>query len=387
MMLVALAASSQIAGAAEVRIIPGEIIYLNATNPGRNYSDLVIHSVVIATGPGEAFAVNGMRIDLFSKGVAVLSKNISPQALVGETRGLGQMVAQGMGVFLNAQVLSADGLAGLFGRELNLAGSAAMGENEALMLTRQHFSLDFVPDELKVTVYGEPGSGKSETLSARVDVAIHKSPIAYSAPLSGMWLMTSLPSIQSHHRLNPPTEFARDFFKTDAEGRIKDGDALKAENYYGYGEPVMAAADGEVVFVIADEVQDRAAYLPKSGETPRQTGNRIGRHNMRRYAEDFARAAAGNIVVIRHEQEGVIEYSSYGHLKAGSVRVSVGDLVDRGEKIAEVGDTGDSAAVHLHFQVNAGKNVFMSKSLPALLGDLKPPMRGIDPGRFMQKSE
>lgn len=387
MMLVALVASSQIAGAAEVRIIPGETLYLNATNPGRNYNDLVVHSIVIASGPGETFTVNGMRIDLFSKGVAVLSKNIAPAVLVGETRGMGQMVAQGMGVFLNAQILSEDGLTGLFGRELNLSGSPAMGQNEALMLTRQHFSLDFVPDELKVTVYGELASGKSETLSARAGVEIHKSPITYSAPLKGMWLMTSLPSIQSHHRLNPPTEFARDFFKTDAEGRIKNGDALKAENYYGYGASVMAAAEGKVVFVISDEVQDRAAYLPKPGETPRQAGNRIGRYNMQRYAGDFARAAAGNIVVIRHEQEGVTEYSSYGHLKAGSVRVAVGDLVARGEVIAEVGDTGDSAAVHLHFQVNAEENVFMSKSLPALLVDLKSPMRGIDPGRFMQKSK
>ncbi len=46
--------------------------------------------------------------------------------------------------------------------------------------------------------------------------------------------------------------------------------------------------------------------------------------------------------------------TAYGHLKTGSPRVSEGDAVERGQVIAEVGDTGDSAAVHLHFQVMEG---------------------------------
>ena len=71
---------------------------------------------------------------------------------------------------------------------------------------------------------------------------------------------------------------------------------------------MLAAADGEVVFVIADEVQDRSAYLPKPGESRQQTDARIRFYNMRRYAADLKRASAGNIFTVLHEVEGLVEY-------------------------------------------------------------------------------
>jgi murein DD-endopeptidase MepM/ murein hydrolase activator NlpD len=86
--------------------------------------------------------------------------------------------------------------------------------------------------------------------------------------------------------------------------------------------------------------------------------------------KNFRAANAGNLVTIRHEKDGVIEYSSYGHLKAGSVRLKVGDLVTPGDVVGEVGDTGDSNAVHLHFQLNAGADAFMSKSLPVSFANM-----------------
>jgi len=196
--------------------------------------------------------------------------------------------------------------------------------------------------------------------------------------------MTSLPSIQSHHRLNPSTEFAVDFFKSNGAGDIHDGDELDAENFFGYGSDVLAASDGEIVFVIADVEQARSNFFVKAGESEEEAGARIGQYNMRRYAADFARAAAGNLITIKHEVGGVTEYSSYGHLKAGSVKVAVGETVKSGQVIAEVGDTGDSAAVHLHFQINTGANAFMSKSVPIMFSDLQPTLGGVDPGHFVR---
>ena len=385
LIIIALALMSRIALGVEITIVPGDTLYMNATNPGKNYVDLVMHSVLISTDPDETFTIHDMQIDLSSDGQDVLSKSFAIGRLVGETQGLEQMVAHGMGVFLHAQILSEDGFDGLFGREMSLARSAALGPNEVLMLTRQHFSLDFAPDNLHVTIHGTDEAGAGKVISSSVPVEVRNSPITYESPVNGRWLMTSLPSIQSHHRLNPPTEFAVDFFKTNGAGDIHDGDILVAENFFGYGADVLAAADGEVVFVIADEVQDRSNYFPKAGESEEEAGARIGQYNMRRYAADFARAAAGNIISIKHDVGGVTEYSSYGHLKAGSVKVEVGDIVKRGQVIAEVGDTGDSAAVHLHFQVNAGANVFMSKSIPVTFSDLEMTLRGVDPGRFVSK--
>lgn len=372
--------------AAEVTIIPGDTLFINATNPGKNYQDLVLHTVLISTGPGETFSLEALRIDLAAAGEVGLSKSIPVGRIVGETQGMGEMLSYGMGVFLNAQMLSEAGLDGLFSREMSLAGSSTLGPNEVLILTRQHFSLDFKPDQLRVTVLGADEGGVQQTVSGHVPVATRVSSIDYAMPVSGAWLMTSLPSIQSHHRLAPPSEFAVDFFKVDSAGNIHKGDVLDANNFPGYGADVMAAADGEVVFVIDDEVQDRKIYFPMAGESEDEAGGRIQQYNMRRYASDFARAAAGNIITIKHAKPEGAEYSSYGHLKAGSVAVKVGDIVKRGQVIGEVGDTGDSAAVHLHFQVNAGPNAFMSKSVPVTFADLQQTLEGVDPGQFVMKA-
>ncbi|EPY09469.1 MULTISPECIES: murein hydrolase activator EnvC family protein [Paenibacillus] len=56
----------------------------------------------------------------------------------------------------------------------------------------------------------------------------------------------------------------------------------------------------------------------------------------------------GNCVVIDHGN-GV--WSLYGHIRNGGIKVSKGDQVSRGDKIAEVGATGRATGNHLHFEV------------------------------------
>ncbi|MCI3923355.1 peptidoglycan DD-metalloendopeptidase family protein [Paenibacillus sp. TRM 82003] len=56
----------------------------------------------------------------------------------------------------------------------------------------------------------------------------------------------------------------------------------------------------------------------------------------------------GNTVIVEHK-EGF--RTLYAHIKSGGIKVKVGDMVEVGEKIAEIGSTGNSTGNHLHFGV------------------------------------
>jgi murein DD-endopeptidase MepM/ murein hydrolase activator NlpD len=80
----------------------------------------------------------------------------------------------------------------------------------------------------------------------------------------------------------------------------------------------------------------------------------------------------GNTIEIDHGNDLI---SRYAH--SSKVSVKRGDLIKRGQKIAEVGNTGRSTGPHLHFEVlvqgipqdpqkflNAGRNLFVASSAP-----------------------
>jgi len=81
------------------------------------------------------------------------------------------------------------------------------------------------------------------------------------------------------------------------------------------------------------------------------------------------------------------------HLATGSLKVKIGDRVQRGQHIAGVGGTGELPWVHLHFQVTDAYDradplaITISHSLPvrftdvvASKGENQPP----EPGMFVE---
>ena len=57
----------------------------------------------------------------------------------------------------------------------------------------------------------------------------------------------------------------------------------------------------------------------------------------------------GNLVLIRHDNGYV---TAYAH--AGSIKVSRGDVVERGQVIGTAGETGDVDRPQLHFEIRKG---------------------------------
>jgi murein DD-endopeptidase MepM/ murein hydrolase activator NlpD len=74
----------------------------------------------------------------------------------------------------------------------------------------------------------------------------------------------------------------------------------------------------------------------------------------------------GNLVVIQLDQayEGQPVFTLYGHLKA--VLVKVGQHVNTGEVVGQVGATGVAIGPHLHFEVRVGANTYAAARNPEL---------------------
>jgi murein DD-endopeptidase MepM/ murein hydrolase activator NlpD len=68
----------------------------------------------------------------------------------------------------------------------------------------------------------------------------------------------------------------------------------------------------------------------------------------------------GTHVTIEHNVDGVVFRSSYAHMQSGSMPLSLGDTVERGQVIGLVGNTGQSMGAHLHFTIQTESGTFIN---------------------------
>lgn len=182
-----------------------------------------------------------------------------------------------------------------------------------------------------------------------VTVSRQTAPVIRTPVDSGEWLMGDGPSNTSAHRRSLSAidavahisqRFAIDWVKVGSNGNTYHDDEHRNEDYWGFAQPVHSVAAGEVVAAV-DSIADHAPH----GPLPAVTLANI----------------AGNYVTIRI---GPDRYATYGHLKRGSIRVHAGQRVASGEVIALLGNTGQSTAPHLHFQITDGKSFLGSEGVP-----------------------
>ena len=73
----------------------------------------------------------------------------------------------------------------------------------------------------------------------------------------------------------------------------------------------------------------------------------------------------GVTVAIDHVIDGVAYRSSYSHMQSGSLTVSPGDVVTRGQVIGRVGATGLTSGAHLHFTLQDAAGTYFNP-LPSM---------------------
>lgn len=174
----------------------------------------------------------------------------------------------------------------------------------------------------------------------------------------GVWLTGNGPAAESGHRRalittgGTPTiaqRFAIDYVKVGDDFRTYNGDQLKNESYYAYGDDALAVADG-IVVATKDGIPQNVP-----GATSRAVPITL-------------ETVGGNHVVI---DLGPGRYAFYAHLQPGSLRVKVGDRVKRGQVIGLVGNSGNSTEPHLHFHVGDGISPLGSEGIPYEIGSFE----------------
>lgn len=176
-----------------------------------------------------------------------------------------------------------------------------------------------------------------------------QSPLVLAPPFrNGVWLAGNGPSNTSVHRRSViaidgrayiSQRFAIDWVMVGQNGNTFQDSRERNDNFWAFGQPVLAVADGEVTEVV-DGIPDN---IP--GKLPLVTVQNI----------------TGNHVIMRIAPDA---YVMFAHLKQGSIGVRLHQKIERGAQLAQVGNSGNTTAAHLHLQVTDGNSTLAAEGIP-----------------------
>jgi hypothetical protein len=138
--------------------------------------------------------------------------------------------------------------------------------------------------------------------------------------------------------------YAVDWEQLDSNQRIYEG-TQELKSYTIFGKPVLAVADATVVGLTDGLPEQTPGKFPAIISLDEADGNSV-------------------ILDLGGNDLGKHRYAMYAHMQPGSIKVRLHDHVKRGQVIGLVGNSGNSVAPHLHFQVMDGVFSLASNGLP-----------------------
>jgi hypothetical protein len=186
-------------------------------------------------------------------------------------------------------------------------------------------------------------------------------------PFAGEWYVYwgGRSVAENRHVIARDQRFAYDFLILEhgSGGQSYRGSGESNNDYYCFGLPVYAPADGSVVNA-ENELPDNAP------------------------GEMNPKVALGNCVILDH---GYGEFSFFAHFRRGTVMVRSGESVHCGQLLAQCGNSGNSSEPHLHYHLQNTAVPFRGDGLPAFFveytADGKPVSRGEPAARQTVRSQ
>ncbi len=243
-------------------------------------------------------------------------------------------------------------------------------ESRALFIDVTFDSLAGAPTAVMHHVYATAAASPPATtatpvdfLAAPFDISAGR-PLVIGPPVKGKsWVAlngccdigwphrTSLASLNG--KLGNSQRFAIDWKQLNDKGEFYSGDRTKNESYVDYGSDIYAVADGTIVGTLDTEDANAPGVLPAADPVLRA---RLTVENV-----------DGNHIV---QDIGGGAYAMYAHLLKGTLKVKIGDTVKKGDVIAQLGNTGNSNAAHMHFQLMDGPSLLNADGLPYVIDEL-----------------
>lgn len=220
-----------------------------------------------------------------------------------------------------------------------------------------------VPKQLAVTLtstFQAPLPGQPSYVSIYPDSATEQlpavpvsttKPLVLPAPLTGGdWVTTNSCCDLSAHRGAilggagvpvSPERYAIDFVRIDGQGNLyQPGAPQSMKTNFSYGAKLLAVAPATVV-AIQNGLPDQPPGVNPTGYSLNQLG--------------------GNYIVLK--LSGHV-YALYAHISPGTIKVKLGQKVTTGQTLGLLGNSGNSTAPHLHFQLMDGPGLLTSQGVP-----------------------
>lgn len=191
-------------------------------------------------------------------------------------------------------------------------------------------------------------------------VEVKAEPIPVVSPVRGRWIAVNSPAdkVPSHGVHSAGQSYAIDLVHWPDERQpwqaVHSWPLMRRpEEFPGFGQPVVAPADGRVV-----KTRDRWRDHWSRNSLPALLYALVEGSVRELFGPG---PLLGNHVIL---DLGDGTYAALAHLKQGSVEVSPGDAVRAGELLAECGNSGNTSEPHVHFQLMDAPRPSVAAGLP-----------------------
>ena len=192
-------------------------------------------------------------------------------------------------------------------------------------------------------------------------------PVIVDFPLRGEWISPNTPGtkVPSHGTDLFGERYAYDFVGIDPGSRSMRFYrpsllrylifGVRLQDCFGWGQPIFSATTGLVVRAEDGWSERDPVHAVRDSLMLLKNARAVNSNQ----TIDL-RSLSGNFVIIE-TNDG---YAVYAHAQTGSIIVSPGDEVIPGQRLANVGHSGNSTAPHLHFQLMDHPDPWKAQGIP-----------------------